>query len=203
MYELSLFYISHVQIQASLCITTKPEDKEEYHIARVWLFWILQKNYPPQKLLFSRLITMHHFNIQVEFFLDILTHEDKITMFHCNIGSQLLSDTVSYSRKMDASATPLWKPYNSQLKNFFFLFTSGSGGWVPDFVKMDLSLDAVYRAVLRGMQIGLGSAFILILVKNAVTLPGLQKISPLAMFCTGMLLGIAFAFYRDCLKVRM
>jgi hypothetical protein len=68
---------------------------------------------------------------------------------------------------------------------------------------MDLSLDAVYRAVLRGMQIGLGSAFILILVKNAVTLPGLQKISPLAMFCTGMLLGIAFAFYRDCLKVRM
>lgn len=68
---------------------------------------------------------------------------------------------------------------------------------------MDLSLDGMYRAVLRGMQVGLGSAFIVILVKTAVTLPGLQKISPLAVFCTGMLLGVAFAFYRDSLKVSL
>jgi hypothetical protein len=68
---------------------------------------------------------------------------------------------------------------------------------------MDLSLDGMYRAVLRGMQVGLGCAFILILVKMVVTLPGLQKISPPAVFCTGVLLGMAFAFYRDCLKVRM
>jgi len=40
-------------------------------------------------------------------------------------------------------------------------------------------------------------------VKSAVTLPGLQKISPPAVFCTGLLLGMAFAFYRDSLKVRM
>jgi hypothetical protein len=68
---------------------------------------------------------------------------------------------------------------------------------------MDLSLDGLYRAVLRGVQVGLGSAFILILVKTAITLPGLQKISPLSAFSTGVLLGMAFAFYRDSLKVRM
>jgi len=68
---------------------------------------------------------------------------------------------------------------------------------------MDFSLDGMYRAVLRGMQVGLGCLFILVLVKNAVTLQGLQKMSPPAVFCTGMLLGMAFAFYRDCLKVRM
>jgi hypothetical protein len=67
---------------------------------------------------------------------------------------------------------------------------------------MDVSLDGLYRAVLRGLQVGLASAFALVLVKTAVTLPGLQKISPLAVFFTGVLLGIAFAFYRDCLKVR-
>jgi hypothetical protein len=66
---------------------------------------------------------------------------------------------------------------------------------------MDLSLDGMYRAVLRGLQVGLGSALSLVLVKTAVILPGLQKISPLAVFFTGILLGIAFAFYRDCLKV--
>jgi hypothetical protein len=67
---------------------------------------------------------------------------------------------------------------------------------------MDVSLDGLYRAALRGLQVGLASAFALVLVKTAVTLPGLQKISPLAVFFTGVLLGIAFAFYRDCLKVR-
>jgi hypothetical protein len=68
---------------------------------------------------------------------------------------------------------------------------------------MDFSLDGLYRAVLRGIQVGLGSTFIIILVKNVVTLPGLQKISPPPVFCTGVLLGMAFAFYRDSLKVRM
>jgi hypothetical protein len=68
---------------------------------------------------------------------------------------------------------------------------------------MDFSLDGMYRALLRGIQVGLGCAFILMLVKNAVSLPGLQKISPPAVFCTGVLLGMAFAFYRDSLKVRM
>lgn len=67
---------------------------------------------------------------------------------------------------------------------------------------MDLSLDGLYRAVLRGLQVGLGSALTLVIVKTAITLPGLQKISPLAVFFTGILLGIAFAFYRDYLKVR-
>jgi len=67
---------------------------------------------------------------------------------------------------------------------------------------MDLSLDGMHRAVLRGIQVGLGCTFILILVKYALILPGLQKISPPAVFCTGVLLGMAFAFYRDCLKVR-
>jgi hypothetical protein len=99
------------------------------------------------------------------------------------------------------------KPYSSQLKHylffFFFLFTAGSGGGVPAFFTMDFSLDGMYRAVLRGMQVGLGCLFILLLVKSAVTLPGLQKLSPLAVFCTGVLLGMAFAFYRDSLKVRM
>jgi hypothetical protein len=68
---------------------------------------------------------------------------------------------------------------------------------------MDLSLDGLYRAVLRGLQVGLGCALTLVIVKTAVTLPGLQKTSPLAVFFTGILLGIAFAFYRDYLKVRI
>jgi hypothetical protein len=68
---------------------------------------------------------------------------------------------------------------------------------------MDFSLDGIYRSVLRGLQVGLGCTLILVLVKTAVTLPGLQKISPLAVFFTGILLGIAFAIYRDCLKVRI
>jgi len=68
---------------------------------------------------------------------------------------------------------------------------------------MDFSLDGMYRAVMRGIQVGIGCAFILILAKNSVTLPGLQKISPPAVFCTGVLLGMAFAFYRDSLKVSL
>lgn len=68
---------------------------------------------------------------------------------------------------------------------------------------MDCSLDGIYRAVLRGLQVGLGSALIFALVKSVVTLPGLEKVSPLAVFSTGILLGIAFAFYRDSLKVRI
>jgi hypothetical protein len=68
---------------------------------------------------------------------------------------------------------------------------------------MDLSRDGMYRAVLRGLLVGLGSAFIVILLKTAVTLPDVQEISPLAVFCTAMLLGVVFAFYRDSLKVRM
>ena len=121
-YELSLFYISPLLLQASLCVTTKPENKEEHHIARVWLFWILQKIYPPPpfKVFFFRLITMHHFNIQVEFFWDFLTYEDKISMLCHSFGSQLLSDTMSYPRRMDASAEPHCKPYNSWLKHSFF-----------------------------------------------------------------------------------
>jgi hypothetical protein len=67
---------------------------------------------------------------------------------------------------------------------------------------MDCSLDGIYRAVMRGLQVGLVSALTLVIVKTAVTLPGLEKISILAVFFTGILLGIAFAFYRDCLKVR-
>jgi hypothetical protein len=67
---------------------------------------------------------------------------------------------------------------------------------------MDCSLDGIYRAALRGLQAGLVAALTFVLVKTAVTLPGLEKISTLAVFSTGMLLGIAFAFYRDCLKVR-
>jgi hypothetical protein len=68
---------------------------------------------------------------------------------------------------------------------------------------MDCSLDGIYRAVLRGLQVGLGTALIFVLMKTVVILPGLEKVSPLAVFSTGMLLGIAFAFYRDCLKVRI
>jgi hypothetical protein len=68
---------------------------------------------------------------------------------------------------------------------------------------MDCSLDGIYRAVLRGLQVGLASALALVLLKTAVTLQGLEKISTLAVFFTGVLLGIAFAFYRDCLKVRI
>lgn len=79
----------------------------------------------------------------------------------------------------------------------------GSVGWKIEFVEMDCSLDGIYRAVLRGLQVGLGSALIFAFLETVLTLPGLEKVSPLAVFSTGILLGVAFSFYRDCLKVRI
>jgi len=94
----------------------KKKKKKKNPKTKGLFFFYLKKKYPPPpppKFFFSRLITMHHFNIQVEFFWDFLTHEDKITMLHRNFGSQLLSDTVSYPRRMDASAELHCKPNNS------------------------------------------------------------------------------------------
>ncbi|XP_069683944.1 D-beta-hydroxybutyrate dehydrogenase, mitochondrial-like [Periplaneta americana] len=68
---------------------------------------------------------------------------------------------------------------------------------------MDLSLDGIYRTSVRGLQVGLGSALTLVIVKTIVTLPGLEPVSPLAAFLTFTMLGTALALYSDTLKISL
>jgi len=63
---------------------------------------------------------------------------------------------------------------------------------------MDLSLDAVYRAVVRGLQVGLAT------VPTAWLLDTVLGISPLSTctsFVLGILVGITYTFYQDLLEV--
>lgn len=63
---------------------------------------------------------------------------------------------------------------------------------------IDLSLDGVYRAVVRGLQAGLGTAFIIWLLDIVFRLP---LFSFCLVFVLGTLVGAAYTFYQDTLKV--
>jgi hypothetical protein len=63
---------------------------------------------------------------------------------------------------------------------------------------IDLSLDGVYRAVVRGLQVGLGTALIFWLLDIVFWL---HLFSFCLAFVLGTLLGAAYTFYQDTLKV--
>jgi hypothetical protein len=63
---------------------------------------------------------------------------------------------------------------------------------------MDLSLDEVYRAVVRGLQVGLGSVLISWVLDIVV---GLYLLSTCTAFVLGTFLGMAYTFYQDTLEV--
>jgi hypothetical protein len=63
---------------------------------------------------------------------------------------------------------------------------------------MDLSLDGVYRAVVRGLQVGLG-AVLIFWVLNIIV--GLNLLSTCTAFVLGTFLGTVFTFYQDTLEV--
>jgi hypothetical protein len=62
---------------------------------------------------------------------------------------------------------------------------------------MDLSLDGVYRAVVRGLQVGFGAALIFCLL-DVFRLP---LLSTCTAFLLGTFLGTAYTFYQDTLEV--
>lgn len=63
---------------------------------------------------------------------------------------------------------------------------------------IDLSLDGMYRALVRGLQFGLGTALIFWLLDIVFWL-SLFSFCP--AFVLGTLLGAAYIFYQDTLKV--
>jgi hypothetical protein len=63
---------------------------------------------------------------------------------------------------------------------------------------IDLSLDGVYRAVVRGLQVGLVTVLIIWLLGIVLWLP---LFSACLAFVLGTLLGTAYTFYQDTLKV--
>lgn len=63
---------------------------------------------------------------------------------------------------------------------------------------MDLSLDAVYRAVVRGLQVGLAAVIISWILDITFRL---NMISTCTAFMLGTFLGTAYTFYLDTLEV--
>jgi hypothetical protein len=66
------------------------------------------------------------------------------------------------------------------------------------FANIDLSLDGVYRAVVRGLQVGLGTALIFWLLDFVFWL---SLVSCWPAFVLGTLLGAAYTVNQDTLKV--
>jgi len=59
---------------------------------------------------------------------------------------------------------------------------------------MDLSLDDVYRAVVRGLQVGLATVPITWLLDTAL---GIFPLSTCTSFGLGILVGTTYTFYQD------
>jgi hypothetical protein len=63
---------------------------------------------------------------------------------------------------------------------------------------MDLSLDGVYRAVVRGLQVGLATVPVAWLLDNVLRI---YPLSTSTSFVLGTLVGITYTFYQDTLEV--
>lgn len=63
---------------------------------------------------------------------------------------------------------------------------------------MDLSLDGVYRAVVRGLQVGLLTVPVVWLLDIAL---GIFPLSTCTSFVLGILVGTTYTFYQDILEV--
>jgi len=63
---------------------------------------------------------------------------------------------------------------------------------------MDLSLDGVYRAVVRGLQVGLATVPVACLLDIVL---GISPLSTCTSFVLGILVGTTYMFYQDILEV--
>jgi hypothetical protein len=63
---------------------------------------------------------------------------------------------------------------------------------------MELSLDGVYRAVVRGLQVGLAAVPIVWLLDSVL---GISPFNTCTGFVLGALVGTAFTFFQDTLEV--
>ena len=69
---------------------------------------------------------------------------------------------------------------------------------VKQLCDMDLSLDAVYRAVVRGLQVGLATVPVAWLLDTVL---GISSLSTCTSFVLGILVGTTYTFYQDILEV--
>jgi predicted membrane protein len=69
---------------------------------------------------------------------------------------------------------------------------------VKQLYDMDVSLDGVYRAVVRGLQVGLAAVTIIWLLDTVL---GISSVGTCTGFVLGALVGTAFTFYQDTLEV--
>lgn len=63
---------------------------------------------------------------------------------------------------------------------------------------MDLSLDGIYRAVVRGLQVGLATVSVAWLLDIVL---GIFPLSTCTSFVLGILVGTTYTFYQDILEV--
>jgi hypothetical protein len=69
---------------------------------------------------------------------------------------------------------------------------------IKQLCDMDVSLDGVYRAVVRGLQVGLATVPVAWLLNNVL---GISPLSTCTSFVLGILVGTAYTFYQDLLEV--
>jgi len=69
---------------------------------------------------------------------------------------------------------------------------------IKQLCDMDLSLDGVYRAVVRGLQVGLGTLPVAWLLDTVL---GISPLSTCTSFVLGILVGTTYTFYQDTLEV--
>jgi hypothetical protein len=63
---------------------------------------------------------------------------------------------------------------------------------------MDLSLDGVYRAVVRGLQVGLATVPVALLLDKVL---GISPLTTSTSFVLGTLVGTTYTFYQDTYEV--
>lgn len=63
---------------------------------------------------------------------------------------------------------------------------------------MDLSLDGVYRAVVRGLQVGLATVPVAWLIDKTL---GIYPHATITSFVLGTVVGTTYTFYQDTLEV--
>jgi len=69
---------------------------------------------------------------------------------------------------------------------------------IKQLCDMDLSLDEVYRAVVRGLQFGLATVPVAWLLDTAL---GISPVSTCTSFGLGILVGTTYTFFQDMYEV--
>ncbi|KAJ9580149.1 hypothetical protein L9F63_004222, partial [Diploptera punctata] len=72
-----------------------------------------------------------------------------------------------------------------------------------DFNQVDLSLDGIYRAVSKGLQVAVGSTVLLVILRNLLVIPVLGSLCSCSAFLLFTIIGTAYGFYLDTLKISL